>query len=45
MAPEPPLFGHIGDEISKNREKKVHWASRGYETQLSSKFGAKSGPE
>jgi hypothetical protein len=24
-----PLFGHIGDEISKNREKKeVYWASR-----------------
>jgi hypothetical protein len=21
-APEPPLFGHIGDEISKNRRKK-----------------------
>jgi len=36
-----PLFGHIGDEISKNREKKVHWASTGYEIQFSSKFGAK----
>jgi hypothetical protein len=36
-----PLFGHIGDEISKNWEKKTHWASRGYETQFSSKFGAK----
>jgi hypothetical protein len=23
------LFGHIGDEISKNREKKVHWVSKG----------------
>jgi hypothetical protein len=34
-----PLFGHIGDEISKNRKKKVHWASsRGHETQLSTKI-------
>jgi hypothetical protein len=33
-----PLFGHIGDEISKNRGKnKIHWVSRGHETE----FGAK----
>ncbi len=24
-----PLFGHIGDEISKNRKKEVDWASMG----------------
>jgi hypothetical protein len=35
-----PLFGRIGDEISKNKEKKVHWASTGHEIQFSSKFGA-----
>jgi hypothetical protein len=35
-----PLFGHIGDEISKTRIIKVHWASTGHETQFSSKFGA-----
>jgi hypothetical protein len=37
----PPLFDHIGDEISKNKGKKVHWASTGHETQFSTKFGAK----
>jgi hypothetical protein len=37
-----PLFGHVGDEISKNRGTKVHWASRGHETQFSSKIGAMS---
>jgi len=31
-------FGHIRDEISKNRKKKVHWASTGYETQFSTKI-------
>jgi hypothetical protein len=25
----------------KTRKKRVHWASRGYETQFGSKFGAK----
>jgi len=35
------LFGHMGDEIFKNRKKKVHWASTRHETQFSSKFGAK----
>jgi hypothetical protein len=35
-----PLFGHIRDEISKNRGgKKKYWTSRGHETQFSSKFG------
>jgi hypothetical protein len=38
MPPET-LFGHT--EISKNRKRKVHWTSTGYETQFSSKFGAK----
>jgi hypothetical protein len=39
----PRLFGHIGYKISKNRKnkKKVHWASKGPETQFSSKFGTK----
>jgi hypothetical protein len=38
-----PLFGHIGDEISKNRKKnKVHWASTGQKLNLvCSKFSAK----
>jgi hypothetical protein len=39
--PRRPLLYVIGDEISKNRENKVHWTSTGYETQFSSKFGAK----
>jgi hypothetical protein len=29
------------DEISKNKEKNVHWVSMGYETQFSLKFGVK----
>jgi hypothetical protein len=36
-----PLFGHIGDEVCKNRKKKVHWASREHETQFGNNFGAK----
>jgi hypothetical protein len=36
-----PLFGHIGDEISKNRKKNSYWASTGHETQVSSKVGDK----
>jgi hypothetical protein len=36
-----PLFGHMGDEISKNRTKKVYWASTRHETQFSTKFAAK----
>jgi hypothetical protein len=37
-----PLFAHIGDEISNNRKKRyTGWTSTGYETQFSSKFGAK----
>ncbi len=33
-----PLFGHIGDEISKNSEKKVHWASRGMKLSLAANW-------
>jgi hypothetical protein len=36
-----PLFGHRGDEISKNRKKKGILGFKAYETQFSSKFGAK----
>jgi hypothetical protein len=36
-----PLFRHVRDEISKNGEKKLHWASTGHQTQFNSKFGAK----
>jgi hypothetical protein len=36
-----PLFGHMGDEISKKRKTKVHWASTRHETQFNSKLGAK----
>jgi hypothetical protein len=33
------LFGHIGDEISKNRgKKKVHWVSMGHETEFALSF-------
>jgi len=28
--------------IQKTRKKNVHWASRGHETQFSSKFGAET---
>jgi hypothetical protein len=36
------LFGHIGDEISRNMQKKKETALQGgHETQFSSKFGAK----
>jgi hypothetical protein len=33
MAPEP-LFGHIGDEISKNRKKMYTWLQRGMKLSL-----------
>ncbi len=36
-----PLFGHIGDKISKNRNKKYTGLRGKHETQFSSKFGAK----
>jgi hypothetical protein len=38
----PCLFTHIGDEISKNSEKKTYIGLQGeHETQFSSKFDAK----
>jgi hypothetical protein len=36
-----PLFGHIGDEISKNRGGGNTLGLRGHETEFSTKFGAK----
>jgi hypothetical protein len=36
-----PLFGHIGDDISKNSKKKYTGLQRGIKIQFSSKFGAK----
>jgi len=41
MALEPRVWSHRGWEFKK-QEKNVHWASRGHETQFSSKFGAKT---
>jgi len=35
------LFGHIGDDISKNREKKYTGLQWGIKIQFSGKFGAK----
>jgi hypothetical protein len=34
-----PMFGHLRDEISENKENKYTGASRGHETQSSTKFG------
>jgi hypothetical protein len=36
-----PLFGHIGDEIFKNRNIYIYRASTGHETQFRNKFGVK----
>jgi hypothetical protein len=36
-----PLFGHIGDEISKNKEKKIHRVLTRLEIQFNSKFVTK----
>jgi hypothetical protein len=30
-----PMLGHIEDEISKNKGKKIHWASTKIETHIS----------
>jgi hypothetical protein len=35
-----PLFGHIGDEISKDRGKST-LGLRGHEPEFTTKFGAK----
>jgi hypothetical protein len=33
------MFGHLGDEISKNRESKYSGLQRGMKLQFSTKFG------